>query len=633
MANGVVQFNRELAEKEKAVVRMQKANEIANEKIKQFTEQVQTLQNTVTNLERAADDKEASYQAGVATIQTQLEESERQRERLSAVVAQFNNAVDEKLAAKDKEMDNMKLSRANFEKVAAAEREELEGRLERLTRELAKRHASEMLWLQSLWGMKEKMTAEQLLEANETIQMMSEDFRTKIGGLGSIGQEWELKFRLQTEELTKSQAELQKTASELTIKNELNQSLSVEVAAEQALVSELNEKLKALQLKAQVTETDLKKQLQNANKQHSDEKRQTAQAFQKDLADMLAEQSNLLEKEQQLTATANEKARECKELLEAAENRANLASASVENKQTALDTLKTRFESSRTQYEKKLDQTSAALAMANEKTVNLRNSARSLNSQIDALKKQVAELQEQLARGSDAALKHKTALQSQQGKNRSLEEELNESKSNCTKVTAELEKANDTILMLSNQATALDGCVDLQEKHIRKLLEKLRVHSEEVVKYREQIEKFDADLKLAEAQSGNAMAEAEHAEITVQHLDDRNKRTEAALQRLEREQRKTKKRLRESNELLEERNGEVNLLKEMLNSLKIQAGRKGRSRKVSPSKPQPPPEGRSRYGHNLSRQSRHTHTTVPGPSRSSTPLLLPDLTRPLLNWD
>lgn len=38
----------------------------------------------------------------------------------------------------------------------------------------------------------------------------------------------------------------------------------------------------------------------------------------------------------------------------------------------------------------------------------------------------------------------------------------------------ELERAKDTIGMLANQTSALEGCVELQEKHITKLLEKLQ---------------------------------------------------------------------------------------------------------------------------------------------------------------
>ena len=36
----------------------------------------------------------------------------------------------------------------------------------------AKKHAAEVLWIKSLWGMKEKMSDEQLREANETILMV-----------------------------------------------------------------------------------------------------------------------------------------------------------------------------------------------------------------------------------------------------------------------------------------------------------------------------------------------------------------------------------------------------------------------------------------------------------------------------
>ena len=38
----------------------------------------------------------------------------------------------------------------------------------------------------------------------------------------------------------------------------------------------------------------------------------------------------------------------------------------------------------------------------------------------------------------------------------------------------ERDKAKDTIGMLANQTAALEGCVELQEKHITKLLEKLQ---------------------------------------------------------------------------------------------------------------------------------------------------------------
>merc|ERR1740117_320621 len=137
--------------------------------------------------------------------------------------------------------------------------------------------------------MKEKMSDEQLREANETILMMDEDFRMKLSGVSWLSQDWELRVHLIQQELIKSQEAHQACDSELQIKATLSEKLSEEVAAQQKLVQQLNEKLAAVQQQAQQVESGLIEKHQETVSALDADKRKLTTDFQDKLAALTAE--------------------------------------------------------------------------------------------------------------------------------------------------------------------------------------------------------------------------------------------------------------------------------------------------------------------------------------------------------
>eukprot|EP00657_Telonema_sp_P-1_P003488 TRINITY_DN1835_c0_g1_i2.p2 TRINITY_DN1835_c0_g1~~TRINITY_DN1835_c0_g1_i2.p2 ORF type:complete len:197 (-),score=71.25 TRINITY_DN1835_c0_g1_i2:13-603(-) len=175
MADNVVQFNRELADREKAVQRLTKSNEAAQGKLKQLGEEVVTLLSTTSSLENAAAARKAAYEATITSLQQELKDCMEERDMLAAAAAAQDSAGDSlaEIADKDRQLEELRVSsRANQER-AAAEQQELRERLSMLAGQLEKRHMTQMKWVQQVWNVKEAMTAEQLREARETIHMVT----------------------------------------------------------------------------------------------------------------------------------------------------------------------------------------------------------------------------------------------------------------------------------------------------------------------------------------------------------------------------------------------------------------------------------------------------------------------------
>merc|ERR1740117_385909 len=175
-----------------------------------------------------------------------------------------------------------------------------------------------------------------------------------------------------------------------------------------------------------------------------------------------------------------------------------------------------------------------------------------------------------------------------------------------------------------DQLAGLEATIELQDGNISALLQELHGQVGQLDQLKDQQEAQQADLKLAQERTVQAEAEAERAESESKQYLGKSRTVENECAALRKNLKSSQRKLREMEQDLQQRDAEIVMLKEIVNSLKIQVRAKSKKQRAGsrvagfePTKRAPSRNERGRMGGRTSR-------TVPPPtSREDTPLLLP----------
>lgn len=195
-------------------------------------------------------------------------------------------------------------------------------------------------------------------------------------------------------------------------------------------------------------------------------------------------------------------------------------------------------------------------------------------------------------------------LQNAQDNTTALTKQLLEQTSAAEDSHEQLKVSKKSVNILAEQLQALEDTVQLQDVNIGRLLHELKGRNDQMGSCQDNLEVAAADLQLANDRATQAEAEAERAVSEAQKQTQKSRKLESEFQSLKKGARSSRGRVQELERQLQDKAAELEILKEIVNSVKIQAKRatRGINNRFEPTRGEMPPRG-----HRSNKKSSRSH--------------------------
>jgi len=571
----MVRFNRELAEKDKNMARMQKSMQV------------------LTGKADAADKKSADAEMALRRVQDELQEKDQMLKqhkgdqanlelRLKTATESLENMtqiMQEKLMEKDMDMDHIRQEQQDKFEAMLIENSRMREQLQSEASRIGNRHEVQLKWLEYLWSKRNEMSEDELREKRETIQMMSEDFSIQLGNIASDCSTWELRFAKLIEEVKQLQAELAARTLALQERAEAAERFAAQVEEKDGIIEKLLQEIEAR-----------KKQMDESQNEAVQIAHDTRDAALKELEDVRAEAKTKLTQEEEHSreldmqlAAAQSEAATLQSLLASAEARIQIEAANLEAKQDCADAnvrrLEEEIEKERQRHKEETGQRETKQQQVRDQVTSLQQELMLRTKEAATARNQNEQLEKEIKRAHESEKEAQQMLQQERETSEEQSRELADRRVQLRELSDEVDDSIQQLQSAAETNESLKKHMVVQEQHIQSLVEKLRSQAAEQKVQTAGMEQLEKELQhtrkqLEKALHGNAENERNDRAALL-----KAKRIEAEADKLRAAHKALRKQFKEMEVDLEERTQECNLLKEMVHSARIAARGKAARRK------------------------------------------------------